>query len=450
MNKELVDGFSELGILIPEILLPDTDVDLEKWAIVACDQYTSQPEYWDNVKKIVNDAPSAFNIILPEIYLEDKNTDLMIKKINDTMKKYIKENVMTLQEQGFIYVNRKTKNANSRKGLIVALDLEMYDFTKGSRTLIRATEGTVIERLPPRIRIRENALIELPHIMVLIDDPEKTVIEPLEKIRKKLDKLYDFDLMMNSGHIKGYNVNDESLLKQILDALNKLASRESFMKKYALKEESSILLFAMGDGNHSLATAKALWDMKKKKLSNEQKKNNPARFALVELVNIHDSGLQFEPIHRVLFNYDTKIFDEMKKHFIYQGFSYKLLSDLKSCQAEIKKVKGHNILFMTKDSYGILTVSNPKLNLEVGTLQSFLDAYLKNHNDSKIDYIHGDDIVEKLVKQDNGNNIGFLLPVMPKTELFKTVILDGVLPRKTFSMGEASEKRFYLEARRIQ
>jgi hypothetical protein len=326
----------------------------------------------------------------------------------------------------------------------------MYDFNKDSKTLIRATEGTVVERLPPRIKIRENAPIELPHIMVLIDDPDKTVIEPIEKIRKKLEKLYDFDLMMNSGHVKGYEVNDESLLAQILEALNKLADKESFKKKYSLKEGAPILLFAMGDGNHSLATAKALWDMKKKKLSALQRMNHPARFALVELVNVHDPGLQFEPIHRVLFNHYEDIFDEMKKYFVYQGFSHKQLPDLKSCQSEIKKIKGHNIIFVKKNTYGIINISNPKFNLEVGTLQSFIDECLKKHKDVKLDYIHGSDVVEQLSKDANGTNIGFLLPVMPKTQLFKTVILDGVLPRKTFSMGEASEKRFYLEARKIQ
>lgn len=452
LSKELNDGFARIGVSVPEIILPDTDVDLEKWAVIACDQYTSEPDYWNSVKMFVGDAPSTLSIMLPEIYLEDKDVEDRILAINERMRKYLREDIMLSKGRCFIYVNRRTAHASSRKGLIVALDLEHYDYNKDSNALIRATEGTVVSRLPPRIKIRENSPIELPHIMVLIDDPERSVIEPLEKIRKNLDKLYDFDLMMDSGHIKGYKINDEQTLKMILEALTKLTDKQLFMRKYGLIEERPVLLFAMGDGNHSLATAKALWDMKKKRLTKEQQKNNPARYALVELVNVHDQGLKFAPIHRVLFNHNEDFFDEMKKYFAYQGFSFRTFTDLKSCRADIKKSKGHSIIFITKNNYGLINVSNPKLNLEVGTLQAFLDVYIKSHKDSRIDYIHGSDVVEKLAKiSDNDQmNTGFLLPAMPKTELFKTVILDGVLPRKTFSMGEASEKRFYLEARRIQ
>lgn len=424
-------SFENLGIKIPTILLPKAGIEMTKWAVVACDQYTSQREYWESVKKFIGTNPSTFNIIFPEVYLEDKDGEDRIKNINKNMEKYLNNKILVEQKPGFVYVDRKTEHAESRKGLVVALDLENYDFNKGSKTLIRATEGTIIERLPPRIKIRKNAPIELPHIMVLIDDPNNTVISPLEKVTGQLTKLYDFELMMNSGHITGYLIDDQKILKQIETALVKIL--ENTKKQY---DES--MLFAMGDGNHSLATAKAIWEELKK---NGAKMDNPARYALVELVNVHDPGLEFEPIHRVVFNVKMDFFEEMKKFYIQMG---------SECDLECKtnKAKIHTIPFLFEGKKQTLAVINPKLNLTVGTLQSFLDHYIKKNPQVKIDYIHGDDVVEKLGKQKN--TIGFYLPSMEKTDLFKTVILDGALPRKTFSMGDASEKRFYIECRKIK
>jgi len=461
----------EIGVHIPKILLPAKGTDMSKWSVVACDQYTSQPEYWANVKNYVGDSPSTLNIIFPEVYLEDKNADERIKKINLTMKEYLDKGIFNELSEGFIYVDRQTTNAPSRKGLIIALDLEQYDYNRGSQTLIRATEGTVLDRLPPRIRIREKASLESPHIMVLIDDPEKTVIEPLASQTDKMEKLYDFDLMMDGKHIKGYKVDDEAVILNILKALKRLADPDTFKEKYNVGADKGVLLFAVGDGNHSLATAKACWEDLKKSLSEDEQKNHPARYALVELVNVHDEGLKFEPIHRVVFGVNP---DELLKAFVdyckasgmeaYIASASELQADnfneQSSCegrdsnlqsnchnQSTCRSQSEHIIGFTDSAKTGRIVIKNPKHTLEVGTLQAFLDEYIGKNKGVKIDYIHGEDVVKKLGTKDG--NIGFFLPAMNKNNLFKTVILDGVLPRKTFSMGEAKEKRFYLECRKI-
>jgi len=438
--------FSEIALGIPKILLPQK-VDLNQWAVVACDQYTSEPQYWNQVKKIVGTSPSTYKITLPEIYLEEKNVTERIAKINQEMKKYLQEGLFK-EEEGFILVDRKTSKVKSRKGLMVALDLEKYDFSKGSQSLIRATEGTVLERLPPRIKIREGASIELPHIMVLIDDPQKTVIEPLFKL--KLPKVYDFELMMKGGHLRGWKICEEKNIEKISQALSKLNSRTSFQQKYPGKE---VLLYAVGDGNHSLATAKSIWEGIK--VGSKDKKKvmlHPARWALVELLNVHDSGIIFEPIHRVIFNVDLNLLlKEMEHFFSSQGSSFsfqesKTQKDLEK-ELSITEKNVHKVILVSKQGDRILKIKNPKSNLAVGTLQSFIDIYLRKHSEARIDYIHGKEVVHQLGAKPG--NVGFLLPTMPKEELFRTVILDGVLPRKTFSMGEAEEKRFYLEARKI-
>ncbi len=426
---------SELGLIIPKIMLPDSKCELEKWAVVACDQYTSERGYWEKVADLTKGNPSTYNIIFPEVYLEDGDGDTRINTINNNMDNYIQSGTLKELEDCFILVDRKTTHAQSRKGLMVALDLECYDYTKGSCTLIRATEGTVIDRLPPRIKIRQNAPIELPHIMVLIDDPDRKVIEPLAQKADKLEKLYDFELMMDGGHIKGYRVSDQGDLSSVAEALSQLAELDSFRKKYDLENQKDVLLFAVGDGNHSLASAKGHWENVKSCLSYEEQQNHPARYALVELVNVHDEGLVFEPIHRVLFNVDAK----------------NLLNEFSAyCKNNSggRNSQPHTFLYITSEGSGEIAVDNPVSNLEVGTLQSFLDFYMKEHPHVKIDYIHGEDVVTKLGSQPG--NMGIYLPSMNKTDLFKTVILDGALPRKTFSMGEAEEKRFYLECRKIK
>lgn len=445
----------KLGIGIPAILLPRPGVDLTKWSVVACDQYTSQPDYWARVEEVVGTAPSTLRLTFPEVYLGQDGAAARITDINQTMDRYLQENVLVPQAPGFVLIDRRTSHAASRKGLLLALDLEAYDFRQGSQTLIRATEGTVLKRLPPRIKIRENAPIELPHIMVLIDDPDHTVIEPLADWREELEQIYDFDLMMGGEHITGYRVTDQGMISGILDALARLADPRVFQAKYGVGPEQGVLLFAMGDGNHSLATAKACWEKLKETLPEEAILDHPARYALVEVVNVHDAGLNFEPIHRVVFHSRPQaLLDrfvayhrQQQQTAYYRQFAAaaELARELPPLQAD-KNI--HVIPFSTGDSYGLVAVEQPRYNLAVGTLQAFLDDFVADHEGVEVDYIHGEDVVRELAAEKG--NIGFYLPPMDKGDLFKTVILDGVLPRKTFSMGEAEEKRFYLECRKIK
>lgn len=439
-----------IGITCPEILLPAKDVPLTTWAVVACDQYTSQPEYWHEVEDLVDDVPSTLRLIFPEVYLEDPDSAQRIEAIRQAMNRYVEEGILQPMAPGFVYLDRQTSHAPSRKGLMVAVDLEQYDYRPGAQSLVRATEGTVLDRLPPRIKVRENAPLELPHIMVLIDDPEQMVIEPLSAQTDALEKLYDVDLMMNGGHVTGFRVNDEHLIQQIQTAIERLASPQAFKDKYGVGDEHGVLLFAVGDGNHSLATAKACWEQLKPTIPAEAREDHPARYALVELVNVHDKGLVFEPIHRVVFNIDSQELFEAWTSLSPNASKSRFENKEAACQEAERRRKAnvHAIPFVDAQGYGVLTMKNPQLNLEVGTLQAFLDDFLKAHPEAKVDYIHGDDVVNTLGSQEG--NMGFLLPAMEKTDLFRTVILDGVLPRKTFSMGEAEEKRFYLECRRIR
>ena len=426
MNKK----FEKLGFYPADILLPK-DCDMEKWAVVACDQFTSEPEYWEAVEKKVGDAPSTRRVILPEANLEDPNVDEYIADINACMDKYMADGIFETLKDSLIYIERNQSDGRVRHGLIGMVDLDTYDFTPGSGALIRATEGTVLERIPPRAKVRRNAPIELPHVMLLIDNPEKTVIEPLTAAASSMEVVYDFDLMQNGGHIKGYKLS-AAQIDAVADALEGLTSDEAMKAKYNVSGVAP-LLFAVGDGNHSLATAKACYEEQKKGLTPEEYLKLPARYALVEVVNNHDDALQFEPIHRVVFDVDAeKMMAEFKKFYpeAYEG------------QGE-----GHTIAYNYADKKGFITVPNPSVQLAVGTLQAFIDSYLKEFG-GKVDYIHGDEVTEELGAKPG--NIGFKLPAMGKEQLFKTVMADGVLPRKTFSMGHAADKRYYIEARKIR
>ena len=422
MNKI---AFSPADILLP------VDCGLTKWAVVACDQYTSQPEYWERVDKYVGEAPSTLRLILPESKLESDNVEEEIAKINQTMEAYLKEERLRSLDNSLLYIERKLDGGKTRFGLIGKLDLEQYDYSKGSGTPVRATEGTVLERIPPRMRVRRNAPIELPHIMVLIDDPDKNIIEPLHEATSKMSMVYKTTLMERGGQIAGYLLDKEQT-EEVLTKMAALADPDRFAKHYNA-EGYPVLTFAMGDGNHSLATAKACWEELKPTLSEAERENHPARYALIELTNLHDDSLEFEAIHRVLFDVDGE----------------KLLNDYIAAYpgAHLGEGEGHQVTYILNGKKGVVTVPNPSAQLEVGTLQAFLDTYLKE-NGGKIDYIHGEDVTEQLASQPN--SIGFILPCMDKDQLFPTVIFDGALPRKTFSMGEAHDKRFYLESRKIK
>ncbi len=412
-----------------DILIPQ-NLDFTKWSVVACDQYTSEPEYWQEVKETVGDSPSTLNIIFPEVYLENSDSGERIKNINRTMEHYLESNLFCEYKNSFIYVKRTQPNGKTRHGIVGTIDLEEYDFTKGSQSKVRATEGTIIARIPPRQRIRIHAPLEAPHILILIDDREKSVVEPLDDRISDFQKVYDFDLMKNSGHITGYAVN-EAAKNNIISAIEKLGDRTGFENKYGVKNKG-VLMFAAGDGNHSLATAKTCWEEIKKGLSDEEAENHPARYALVELMNIHDSALEFEPIQRVIFDTDPqKLLDALVKHY----------------NASYEDNGGQRIDYTYQRNEGSIYITETNSNLPVGTLQAFLDDYLKI-NGGRIDYIHGNDVVRTLAKKEN--TIGFMVDAMEKNDLFTTVIKDGSLPRKTFSMGEAADKRFYLECKKIR
>ena len=444
--------FEDIGLKVPKILLPGKGVDLTKWAVVACDQYTSQPEYWKRVESLVEGCPSALNTVFPEVYLEEPNGDERIATINAAMERYLEEGTLEEQAPGFILIDRETSQVPSRKGLVVALDLERYDYKPGSQSLIRASEGTIEDRLPPRVRIRRNAKIELPHIMALIDDPDRSVIEPL--FEKNLEPAYDFELMAGGGHLKGWHVSSPEDIAEIGHGLRRLGERSVFEAKYGVSDKG-VLLFAMGDGNHSLATAKNIWEELKASVADPRLvMDSPARYALVELVNVHDEGLEFEPIHRVVFDIEVRpMLAQLGGFFEAEGstVSVEEFDSFAATQSRLRELSEssgeHRVSFVSETGYGVIRIGSPSRNLEVGNLQAFIDAYLAD-KPSTVDYIHGDDVVIDLGSK--AGNIGFFLPTMGKSELFKTVVLDGTLPRKTFSMGEADEKRYYLEARRIQ
>ncbi len=421
---------TKLPFLPADILLPQ-NCDLTHWAVVACDQYSSQPEYWQRVEEFVGGAPSTLNMILPESRLEGPNVEEDISDINNTMTHYIRDGLFQEHNQSLIYVERSLDTGKVRQGLIGMVDLEEYDYEPGSPAKIRATEGTVISRIPPRVAVRKNAPMELPHILLLLDDVKQTVVEPLASQKADMTLLYDFELMEGGGHIQGWKLNDQQMA-DVEAALQALADPEAFNAYYGTKDKP-VLLFAAGDGNHSLATAKECYERQKRFVSEEEWDTLPARYALCELGNLHDDSLEFEPIHRVIFDTNPMaLLAALVAQFpdAYEG-----------------KGEGHVLPYVWAGGKGAITIPNPTAQLEVATLQPFLDQYTKEHG-GRIDYIHGADVTERLASGDGC--LGFLLPAMGKDQLFPTVIHDGVLPRKTFSMGEAQHKRFYLEGRKIR
>ncbi|NJD60167.1 MAG: DUF1015 domain-containing protein [Anaerolineales bacterium] len=434
--------YPHLAVQLPDVYLPRPGIDLTKWAVIACDQFTSQPEYWCKVEEVVGSAPSTLNMIFPEVYLEQPGAEERIRHIQQSMTDYLAGDLLR-PFSGLVYVERQV-GGKLRRGLVLALDLEQYDYNKGSHSLIRATEGTIIERLPPRMRIREGAQLELPHILVLIDDPDRSVIEPVGKAKAQLKELYDFELMAGSGHLNGYLVNEPKIEGGVIAALERLADPGVFRKKYDLEGNQPVLLFAMGDGNHSLATAKAIWEKNKASVGMD----HPSRFALVEIENVHDEGLEFAPIHRVIFGLKQDLLGDLQR--CYQpGCSYIACDDQAEMMDKVNQATGRpqTIGVISPQGCGVLEISNPASNLPVGTLQIFLDEFMKKGGAEKIDYVHGEEVVCQLGALPG--HTAFYLPGMDKSDLYKTVILDGALPRKTFSMGEAYEKRFYMECRKI-
>lgn len=411
-----------------EILLPDFQaIDAARWAVVACDQFTSEKEYWEAAEQIVGEMPSTLHLILPEVYLSE--TEQRISNIQKTMQRYL-QTELEAHSDAMIYVERTQSDGSIRRGIVLAIDLECYDYRKGASALIRATEATVVERIPPRVAIRRGAAIELPHVMLLIDDAQKSVIEPLAK-SKKGAVAYDTDLMLGGGHLFGRFLSEREQI-QVSDALEALITPEQMKARYG-DDSLAPLLFAVGDGNHSLASAKAAYEEIKEKIGADAAATHPARYALVEVVNIHDDALQFEPIYRVMFGVEpTDVLDALNEY----------LSSLRG------NASRQTMQYRFGETTGDLVAETPIRQLTVGTLQDFIDEYLRTHPDAEVDYIHGEESVKHLTEQKG--TIGFTFSGMEKSELFRTVIFDGALPRKTFSMGHAEDKRYYMECRKIE
>ncbi len=399
-----------------DILLPDV-AEPEKFAVVSCDQFTSQRDYWEKLAAEVGDAPSALKLIFPEVYLEDGDAKERIATINATMQSYLDGGVFRTLKDSFVLVKRETAYGNTRLGIVAPVDLEEYSYVHPTEATIRATEGVVANRIPPRLAIRENAPIELPHVMLLIDDRDKSIIEPYYKKRGELEKLYDFDLNMNGGHLTGWR----------LDAHEVMAKLDVYAKKVrGLYGVDTDFVFAVGDGNHSLATAQAHWKNVRKGLSAEERENHPARFALVEIENLHCDGIVFEPIHRFVFGVDDADF------VLYMSTVLKGESRLK--------------MFTTNMEYSIAVNAN---NTEaIAEVQDAIDAYVSSHPGASVDYIHGLENLHSVA--DSSDGVAVQMPCIEKAELFGYVAEHGNLCRKAFSMGEAEEKRYYFEAKKIR
>ena len=442
--KSNILRLQETGLAATDILIPKKVHDLSKWAVVACDQYTSEPEYWEEVAKEVGDEPSTLNLIFPEVYL-GQNDALRIKRINATMDRYLQEGIFDTYEHSIFLIRRTTPvNPAGRWGLVAALDLEQYDYSPDSKSPVRATEGTILERIPPRKEIRRDAPLELPHILVLIDDEEKTVIEPLIAETGTLEKVYDVELMQNGGHITAFRIHTEALQAQITAALQKLASPAHAKARYGVNET---LLYAMGAGNHSLATAKSCWEDIKQGLSPDEQADHPARFALVEIENIYDPGITFEPIHRVLFNSDINAFLTLLGRFC-EGYSMTAVDSLEKMDSMLSDDSIQCFGLKTAEQFAVVRLEGPSAEIAAGTLQLAIDALLEEQNDSEVDYTHGEAVTASLGERQG--NIALFLPAISKAHFFQAIVSDGALPRKTFSMGEAAEKRYYMEARGIR
>lgn len=446
-------NFKSYGISVPEILLPK-NIDTATWSVVACDQFTQDRDYWQNVEKAAEGKNSTLNIILPEVYLNDADKPQRIEKIKATMKEYIAGGVFNNAEKEFIYIERTTAYGRVRHGLMAAIDLDTYEWKPFSKALIRATEATIIERIPPRMEIRRGAPIESPHIMLLVNDPDRLLVEGTGTAVKNagIKPCYDGKLMQNSGSITGWPVASDELLDKVEDAMSKIAKANT-------ASDGSVFMFAVGDGNHSLATAKAIWD--EVKLNNGGKKlddgtvtipegfeNHNARYALIEIVNIFDTGLTFEPIHRVLFKLEpSKVIDAVKASL---GGSVKECSSKEELSEAVKNsAASFGFVFLENGAQKYVLLETPVKELAVARIQPVIDEYLKEVNAEKeqIDYIHGTDEVFRLGAKEGALSI--LLPPVAKDSFFATIDGRGPLPRKSFSMGEADEKRFYLECRKL-
>ena len=417
------------------ILLPAEQIPLEQWGCVACDQFTSDRSYWERAAEAAAGSPSALNLILPEVYLEESDVPARVAKIHETMEDYA-HNVLTRAVDGFIYVERTERSGRVRQGLVGKIDLEAYSYAQGARQAIRPSERTVEERIPPRMAVRRGACLETPHVMMLADDPACTLIEPIGARKNELRKVYEGELMLGGGHVAGWAVEDPALIAQIENALAALGSQEEYDRKYPDAARRDPLTLIVGDGNHSLATAKACWEELKKTLTPEQAANHPARWCLAEVCNVHSPAIEIEPIHRVLFNVDCAAV----------LLALVTWSDENMTGCSFGGGKKQPFTLAGPHMANVLSFEEPTEPLTVGTIDEFIEYYIERHSEARVDYVHDEPAVRALCKK---GAVAFLMPPFAKSDLFKGVVMGGVLPRKTFSMGHAEEKRYYIECRKI-
>jgi hypothetical protein len=446
------------GFRLPRLCLPRPGLDLEKWAVIACDQHTAEPAYWQQVEQVVGDTPSTLHLIFPEVHLEAGDRAQRVARIQATMRRYLADGLL-VEHAGPVLVER-TVDGRTRRGLMLELDLEHYDFSPDSTSLVRPTEGTIVARLAPRIEVRRGAELELPHILVLIDDREGTVIEPIAAARDRLLKLYETELMLGGGHVAGHAV-DAPRAAAAAAALAALGTPEAMARRYGVAAPTPPMLFAVGDGNHSLATAKSIWQQMK---AEGAAADHPARFALVEVENIHDPALHFAPIHRLLAGVRADV-----RVALAGAFGGRLaVEEVPSAAAMQARVQATDTdaagagkvgsatapalqafgLVEPGPRFAVVRIAEPPATLAAGTVQAFVDDFVERGGAANIDYLHGDETLERLAQQPG--HAGFHLGTVGKGELLKRVLAEGPLPRKTFSMGEAHEKRYYVEARRIR
>ena len=417
------------------ILLPSEQIPVGQWGCVACDQFTSDRSYWEKAAQAAAGGPSTLDLILPEVYLEEDDVDARISAIHAAMDDYTR-NVLTRAVDGFIYVERTEQSGRVRQGLVGKVDLEAYSYQRGAKCTVRPSESTVESRIPPRMKVRTGAALETPHIMMLADDPQCTLIEPIAARKNELRKVYEGELMLGGGHVAGWAVEDPAMIDQIETALAALGSQEAFDAKYPDAARRDPLTLAVGDGNHSLATAKACWEELKKTLTPEQQLTHPARWCLAEVCNVHSPAIEIEPIHRVLFNVDCG------------AVLLALIAWSDSNMAGICFGDSKQQAFTLAGPHvsNVLSFEDPVAPLTVGTVDEFIEYFMARHSEARVDYVHDEPAVRALTRQ---GGVAFLLPPFEKSDLFKGIVMGGVLPRKTFSMGHAEEKRYYIECRKI-
>ncbi len=444
--KDIDERLARLGTAVPEVLLPKTGTDLEAWAVVACDQFTQDREYWSRVEARAGTAPSTLQMIFPEVYLEDGDRPARIAAIRSAMESYLEDGTFAPSVRGLVYIERKTPLQPLRRGLIVAVDLERYRWQPEERPLVRATEGTVKERIPPRMEIRRGAPVESPHVLILIDDDERRLVEGIGSRARRGKPLYDTPLMLGAGSISGWLVDAEADLSYFADELERLADKAASRYGAAAGTDEEPFLYAVGDGNHSLATAKAVWDEYKAAHDAEPcLMAHPARWALVEIENIYDEGIEFEPIHRAIFGASLSEVEDALAAL--PGFAARTVPDDRKLAELVADGKADKMRFGLVSAESRVLIESDAKGLSTDALQPLLDRFVAEMAGRSIDYLHGE---EETIRVGRGAGaVGILLPPVGKADLFSTVARSGPLPRKSFSMGEAIEKRFYLECRRL-